>query len=79
LYLVALILDLFVELRPSSRHPWGSQKRRSACRGAELFIDFEVIRRGCGRAEADGMARLRVARPWLYLEVLRPLALLRGS
>jgi uncharacterized YccA/Bax inhibitor family protein len=88
LYLVALILDLFgIELRfLSSPTPLGIAVSVGICLVAalNLFIDFEVIRGGVAAGAPRQMEWLAAfgllsTLVWLYLEVLRLLALLRRS
>ncbi len=88
LYLVAWLLDLFgVELRFLSQPtPLGIGISVAICLVAalNLFIDFEVIRGGTAAGAPKQMEWLAAfgllsTLVWLYLEILRLLALLRGS
>jgi len=88
LYLVAWILDLFgVELRFWSHPtPLGIGISVAICLVAalNLFLDFAVIRGGASSGAPKRMEWLAAfgllsTLVWLYLEILRLLALLRGS
>jgi uncharacterized YccA/Bax inhibitor family protein len=88
LYLVAWILDLFgVELRFLSQPtPLGIGISVAICLVAalNLFLDFAVIRGGADSGAPKQMEWLAAfgllsTLVWLYLEILRLLALLRGS
>jgi len=88
LYLVAWILDLFgVELRFWSHPtPLGIGISVAICLVAalNLFLDFAVIRGGASSGAPKPMEWLAAfgllsTLVWLYLEILRLLALLRGS
>ena len=88
LYLVAWLLDLFgVELRFLSQPtPLGIGISVAICLVAalNLFLDFAVIRGGASTGAPKQMEWLAAfgllsTLVWLYLEILRLLALLRGS
>jgi uncharacterized YccA/Bax inhibitor family protein len=88
LYLVAWILDLFgVELRFWSHPtPLGIGISVAICLVAalNLFLDFAVIKGGAASGAPKQMEWLAAfgllsTLVWLYLEILRLLALLRGS
>jgi uncharacterized YccA/Bax inhibitor family protein len=88
LYLVAWILDLFgVELRFWSQpSPLGIGISVAICLVAalNLFLDFAVIKGGAASGAPKQMEWLAAfgllsTLVWLYLEILRLLALLRGS